>query len=115
MSSVGTSQLDAAVVRALTSCVAATGPTALCPVPSGTVRAVPGTVRGTIVGDTVKIQLAVDNSADGRIDIAGSFIVNGSYETLDYNNQASAATGEQTVTFSAGCYASTPTEIELSH
>ena len=111
VSASGTSQIDAAVNRALAACVAATVATALCPVPSTTARAVPGTLRGTLVGGSTTVQTTVGDDADGTIDISGSFLVNGTYQALDYNNQVSTAKGRRTVTFNAHCYATSPGQI----
>jgi hypothetical protein len=116
VSASGTGLIEAAVDRGLAACVAATVATALCPVPSGPVpsgpvpsaatRAVPGSLRGTLVAGATIVRTTVgEDSPDGTIDISGSFVVNGTYQALDYDNLASTATGKRTVTFYAHCYA----------
>jgi hypothetical protein len=100
--------ISAEMIKAIRTCVTSPTPAALCPVPSGTgVRAVPASLRGTVVG-TPAVAASVAPQADGKLLITGTAKVDGSYQSLDYQNQASAAKGQFDVTFKAHCYASSP-------
>lgn len=114
VSAAGQNAVEAATKAALTACVASATPAALCPVPVATgIRAVPASLHGTIVG-TPTIRATVAPEATGKLSISGSMTVDGTYQTLDYQNQPSVKTGSVTVTFTAWDYATDPTKIVWS-
>ena len=97
-----------AVGSALRSCLAGAVSTALCPVPSGTVRAVPGSLRGSIALDRTESKLMVSLTPDatGVLVITGTVSVDGQYESLDYNNTGSVVSRRSIeLPVSAECYA----------
>jgi hypothetical protein len=116
----GITAARALVVAGLRACLAATSTDPFCPVPgngsdtgSGSVRAVPGSLRGT-VGADVANSLAVTVSPDpnGVLVVAGNISVNGQYLALNYTNIATVATNPSiAVALSAQCYASAPTAL----
>lgn len=102
------SAVDAALDACLTGTAAA--PT-MCPLPSD-VRAVPGTLRGTVSepASTVLV-LRVQPGPDGLVHISGQIEVNGEYQQLDFNNQQVTESGPVTVNVIAACYVTSPETI----
>ena len=104
----GRNAVSAALVTALNKCVAPSGRSPLCPGPSALgVRSVPASLRGTIDG-TPTVQTDVAPEADGKLLISGTAKVNGSYQSLDYQNQVTVVTGPVDVAFKAHSYAGAP-------
>jgi hypothetical protein len=109
----GQRAITTAMVTTLTSCITSATPAAACPVPSGTgIRAVPESLRGKVTGSPV-VHVSVAPQADGKLSITGQVEVDGSYQSIDYENQASTKTGQLDVSFTAHSYAGDPTKIVL--
>lgn len=114
VSASGRQLVNAAVDAAIRGCLDHIPPDGLCPVPgdpASRLRAVPGSLRGTLVPGSLSSQTSVAGGADGQLHIAGSFQVDGSYQSLDFNNQATEKSGPVTVDFGAHCYATSPRAI----
>ena len=106
--------IGAAVTTAVRACLDRTPPDALCPVPSDpatSTRAVPGSLRGTLVPGSLSSHASVATGADGQLHLSGSFQVKGSYQSLDFNNQITEKSGTITAAFAAHCYATSPGTI----
>jgi hypothetical protein len=114
VSASGRQLVGTAVDTAVRGCLDYLPPDALCPVPSDPAshtRAVPGSLRGTLVPGSLSSDPGVAAGADGQLHIAGSFRVEGSYQSLDFNNQITEKSGTITVDFGAHCYATSPRAI----
>jgi hypothetical protein len=111
VSDVGTRAIEAAMASAVTACLTAATPQALCPDPTVNTRAVPASMHGTLIASTLTVAASVQPDSDGKISITGGFQVNGSYRSLNYDNQASTTTGTFEVTYLAHCFATTATSI----
>ena len=111
VSAVGMQSIQKAVAGAVTTCLTSAVPQALCPVPTATIRAVPASVRGTVVASSLTIDPAVQPDSEGVISISGGLKVKGSYGSLNYDNQASTTTGTFAVTFVAQCFATDASTI----
>ena len=111
LSPTGTGAIDTAVAAALASCLGSATPAALCPVPDVAVRAVPASLHGRLVPNSLSVQATVQPDSIGVISLSGGFRADGSYQALDYSNQVSAKSGTFQVTFQAQCYATSPTAI----
>jgi len=97
-----------AVTSALTACVTSADPSPLCPVPAGAhVRAVPASLHGSLT-QAPTVTTTVAPQPDGRLLITGSAAVDGSYQSLDYDNLPSEKRGQFDVVFSAYAYATAP-------
>jgi hypothetical protein len=111
VSPAGKRAVSAAIIAALTTCVTSTDRSPLCPTPAGTgIRAVPASLRATITGTPV-VETTVAPQADGQLLISGSAKLTGSYESLDYENQAKTVTGPVDINFKAHCYANDPAKF----
>ena len=97
--------------RALTACFTSPQPQGLCPVPVGGKQVVPASVRGTIQPGSLTVNPSVQSDSVGIISISGSVQVQGSYISLDYDNQPSTVRDTFAVDFNAHAYATTPTSI----
>lgn len=108
----GRDAIVAAVELALTACLDGTAPTpVLCPLPDDP-RAVPGSIRGELSGELAdEVLLQLQGNREGRVLISGDISVTGEYQTLDFNNQRVAKTGELTIDLLASCFAVTPETI----
>lgn len=108
----GREAVGAALDAALDACLAGTAETpTLCPLPPD-VRAVPGTLRGTVSepASTV-LSLRVQPGPDGLVHISGEVEVSGEYQQLDFNNQQVTESGPVTVNVIAACYVTAPETI----
>jgi hypothetical protein len=113
VSAAGARSITSAVTTLLTTCLTASPPAPDCPVPSGTgLRAVPQSLHGAMVGAPT-ISISVAPQADGKLAIAGTAHVDGSYQRLDYQNKATTTTGAVDVAFTAHSYATDPLKIVL--
>jgi hypothetical protein len=109
----GARTIAAATTTLLRGCLTTTAPAAYCPVPSGTgLRTVPQSLRGALVG-APDVHVSVAPQADGRLMITGTEHVDGTYLSLDYQNQTTTVTGAVDVTFTAHSYATDPLKIVL--
>jgi hypothetical protein len=108
VSPAGQATITAAIGTAVRACLASTSTDALCPVPDFDydVRVVPGSLHGTLASAPTVVT-TVQAAAAGTIDAAGTFQVEGTYTTLDFNNQPSQQSGRVTVSFDAHCFAAT--------
>jgi hypothetical protein len=114
MSANGIKAVRAALTAALTECLTATAAgSPLCPLPGGTVRAVPGTLRGAVKPTAIAgLSVELTPDADGRVNITGTVDVDGHYQSLDFNNIATTATGPAiSVPISARCFAFSPQSV----
>jgi hypothetical protein len=110
VSAAGRRLITPAVRAALAACLAGRGrPQALCPVPDPE-QGVPGSLRGTMPRQGADSPQLVVDSADGKIDITEEASVTGTYQQLDENNIASAATARK-VGLHAHCFATVPGTI----
>jgi hypothetical protein len=110
LSESGRSVVESAVRKAFVTClarpIAATSRS--CPLtPTTSGRPVPGSLRGSLRRSAFDVGPSLGD-ADGLVRTSGSFFVDGHYQTLDYNNLASTATGTVQVNFVAAVYATTP-------
>ena len=115
VSAAGRRLVGTAVDTAVRGCLDHVPADALCPVPSDPAshtRAVPGSLRGTLVPGSLSSDPSVAAGADGQLHIAGSFQVHGSYQSLDFNNQIAEKSGTIAVDFGAHCYATSPRAID---
>jgi hypothetical protein len=115
-SAVGIGAARAAVVTALTACLAATSTDVFCPVPgngSNTVRAVPASLHGTLADKaTDGLAVTVSPAATGVLLIDGAVSVDGHYISLAYVNTTSPVSNAKiNVTVAAQCYATTPAAV----
>lgn len=114
VSATGRQLVGAAVETAVRGCLSRIPPDALCPLPgdpASHTRAVPASLRGTLVPGSLSTDPSVAAGTDGQLDIAGSFQVEGNYQSLDFNNQITEKSGTITVDFGAHCYATSPRAI----
>ena len=105
-SAAGRRAMDAAVSSALASCIqGGAGYDPLCPLPD--LRAVPGSLRGTLPQDITKsINVVVNGDLNGVFHATGTVTVNGQYAKLDFNNVASTVRGKIALRFDAFAYVS---------
>ena len=83
-----------------------------CPLTPVSQRTVPATLRGEVTDlDLSSDPELVSSDADGLVQIAGTFTVTGSWQTLDGNNQAVRRTGAAAVQMTARAYVTVPAEI----
>jgi hypothetical protein len=107
----GITAARSSVGTALAACLGASSTDVFCPAPgngSSTVRAVPGSLRGTLAPKaTDGLTVTVPNDAHGLFVVAGTVTVNGKYLALSYTNVATPMTDPAiSVMISAHCYAS---------
>lgn len=109
VSPAGTRAVRAAVAVGLHRCFTGRGDLR-CPLPYG--RAVPGSVRGQILGN-VSTGLSVDlnDGATGRLRATGDVKVRGSYRVLSFRNVVATSTGTFTLSVLASTYAHAPLVI----
>ena len=113
VSAAGTRSITSAMSMLLSTCLTASPPAPDCPVPSGTgLRAVPQSLHGTLAGAPT-VTISVAPQADGKLAITGVAHVDGSYQSLDYQNKATTTTGAVDVAFTAHSYATDPLKIVL--
>jgi hypothetical protein len=108
-SAAGTSLARTAVADALADCLSGDSGSARCPLPvGGHVRAVPASLRGRLSATgTSSLKVQVTDDADGVLAISGMVDVDGSYQSLDFDNIASVVRSTTIlVPVSARCYAS---------
>ena len=110
LSPAGVSVVEATVRRTFQSCLSrgATAPVS-CPLPPDGYQVVPGSLRGRLTRTTFPSAPSLRaGNADGLIEAAGTFVVNGRYQSLNFDNIASAKSGTVDVDFRAALYASAP-------
>jgi hypothetical protein len=105
----GKTAVDSALLAAFKPClVVSTDLT--CPLPTS--RAVPGTLRGTLVGTLSKTTTTlVTAGAAGVIDVTARANVDGSYQALDFNDLPVAKHGTVVVPLHATAYAQAPLQL----
>jgi hypothetical protein len=111
VSDAGRRALGAALEKALRGCLAA-GKAAdpVCPLPSS--RFVPGSLAGRITGSVAEsMNLAVDDTAAGTIDISGSVPFTGSYRELTFDNIAVHKQGLLQLPLASAAYPVSPIVI----
>jgi len=113
LSVAGLTAVSAALDAALAECLDGTSDsTASCPLP-GDVRAVPGTLRGTLAQPASELSLIQLQADDGMIRINAQLTVTGSYEQLDFNNQRVVQSGDHPIPLLAICFATSPSSISF--
>ena len=115
-SAAGIAAARTAVASALTSCLADTSATVFCPVPgngSSTLRAVPGTLRGTLPsGASDGLAVTVSPDPAGVLLVNGTVVVDGHYQSLDYTNIVSPITSDKiSVAIAAQCFATAASSV----
>jgi hypothetical protein len=112
LSESGRAEIGAALDAAITACLDGTAADlTLCPTPDD-IRAVPGTLRGTMDSPASEVAvLALEGSPDGIVHIGGQVSITGDYQQLDFNNQQVKKTGSTKVTLVGICYVADPTTI----
>jgi hypothetical protein len=106
----GQQRVDAAVRAAVQACVSGRASRS-CPPPALNAQSpvVPGSVRGRVTGDDLRISIAPGPA--GLLKVTGNVIVKGSYQHLNFSNQPVPGTGNVELTISAQCYATDPGKI----
>jgi hypothetical protein len=100
-----------ALIRMLTKCLSA-GPrsSAGCPAPDP--QYVPGSLRGTLVGDTSKrLLIDLEQNDVGRLDISGQVRLRGHYRRLTFTNQSRRKSGRIKLDIQAYGYAVRPLRL----
>ena len=110
LSESGRAGIESSVRRAFATCLrrpdaASSRSCPLTPVTSG--RVVPGSLRGSLRRSTFDAPPTL-RDADGLATTSGSFFVAGRYQTLDFDNIASAYRGTARVDFAATLYVTAP-------
>ncbi len=110
LSPAGRAAVERGVTTAVQRCLSSPDPS--CPMPGPEVRIVPGTLSGSAQGDIgPRLQVGLGSDPDGRIDVDGAVPVRGRYQKLDFENQATAASGTVSLAVHAYCFATTPQHI----
>ena len=110
LSPAGVTVVEATIRRTFQSCLTRGAAAPLsCPLTPAGSQVVPGSLRGTLtrVSFTSAPSLQQSN-ADGLIETTGTFVVNGRYQSLDFDNISSSISGPVDVDFRAALYASEP-------
>ncbi|MGI8879643.1 MAG: hypothetical protein ACR2KJ_03840 [Jatrophihabitans sp.] len=115
LSAAGQKALGAGVDAAAQRCLASFAASVLCSFAPEQSRAVPGTLRGTIStqpsADAPSYRLD-PKSADGLVTVSGSFMVNATWTSLDFENQPKPSEGLVRIDFRAQLYVSRPGTVE---
>lgn len=108
----GMEAVGAALDEAMSACLDGTAEiVTLCPLPADA-RAVPGSVRGTVVEPASSVvPMRVQPGPDGLVQIEGQVEVSGEYQQLDFNNRRVTETGEFFIRVVAACYVTEPDTI----
>jgi len=111
VSDAGRAAVGAALDKALRGCLAAGKAAApMCPLPSS--RFVPGSLAGHITGRVADtMNLAVDDTAAGAIDVTGSVPFTGSYRELTFDNVAVHKQGTLQLPLASAAYPVSPIVI----
>ena len=88
------SSLQASLDHALASCLTDSSAEPDCPV-AGDSRPVPGSLRGTVLPTDRPLQINL--GMNGRVELAGTVTVRGSWQDWDFNNQPVRHTGDTDV------------------
>lgn len=110
LSPTGVAAAEATVRRTFQSCLARGAAAPLsCPLTPEGFQVVPGSLRGTLSRTSFTSMPSLQHAnADGLIDVAGTFVVHGRYQLLDFDNIASSKSGTVDVDFRAALYATAP-------
>jgi hypothetical protein len=111
VSEAGRQAVTGALVDMITKCLS-DGPRAGANCPQPETRYVPGTLRGTLVGDTAR-GLIIDLEATdvGRLDVSGHVRLRGHYRRLTFSNQPRTKSGRIELSVQATGFAVRPLRL----